>query len=162
MNDLVQDPVCGMQVDAGQYATEYLGGHYAFCSLQCQERFLANPHLYIGLPGQKALKQLGKEVLKKRRLRLTEALAANRADKVMESLHTMMGIKSVLIEGVNIEIVYDLLQVTVEQIESKLSEIGVQLGEGWAERLTRAFVRYEEELEVGSLEVRKEKNSHSH
>lgn len=50
-------------------------------------------------------------------------------------------------------IVYDLLQATAEQIEEKLAEIGIQLGEGLAERLRRAFVHYEEECEVGNLEV---------
>ena len=74
----------------------------------------------------------------------------------------MMGIKSVAVDSDKIEITYDLLQVTAEQIEAKTTEIGVQLGEGWTEQLYRAFLHYEEELDVGNLEVHKEKHFHQH
>lgn len=160
MSDLVKDPVCGMQVDPRQLVTEYRESSYAFCSSQCQERFLENPHLYIGLPGQKAAKQKGMEVLKQRRLQLAQVLNLSIAENLIEVLQKMMGIKSVVVEGSRIEITYDLLQVTAEQIEVVIVELGVQFGGEWAERLRRAFVHYEEELEIGSLEVRKEKHLH--
>ena len=73
-----------------------------------------------------------------------------------------MGIKSVQVNGDEIEITYDLLQATAEQIETKMAEIEVQLGEVWSQQLRRAFVHYEEELEVGSLEVHKEKYIHDY
>ena len=60
-----------------------------------------------------------------------------------------------MLKGDSVLITYDLLQATAEQIEEKLGEIGVQLGEGFAERLRRAFVHYEEECEIGNLEVHK-------
>lgn len=66
-----------------------------------------------------------------------------------------MGIKSVEVDGDMIDIIYDLLQITAEQIEKKMDEIGVQLGEGWAEKLHRAFMHNVEELEVDNLEVHK-------
>ena len=150
-----KDPVCGMQVNSGQFVTAYLDSSYAFCSIQCRERFLANPHVYIGLPGQKAPKQDGLEVLKKRRLRLIQILSPSQAENLNEALRAMMGIKSVQVNGDEIEIIYDLLQATTEQIEMKLEEIGLQLGEGWSQKLRLAFVHYGEELEVGSLEVHK-------
>ena len=56
-----------MQVKPGDNAIDYQDMPFAFCSLQCKERFLANPHLYIGYPGQKAPKQEGHTVLKHRR-----------------------------------------------------------------------------------------------
>ena len=59
-------------------------------------------------------------------------------------------------------IVYDLLQATAEQLEVKLTEIGVQLGEGLADRLLRAFVHYEEECEIGNLEVKSHSDIHKH
>jgi copper chaperone CopZ len=89
-------------------------------------------------------------------------LSPSQADSLIGALQAMMGIKSVAVDGDKIEITYDLLQVTAEQIEAKMTEIGVQLGEGWMEQLSRAFVHYEEELEVGSLEVHKEKHFHQH
>lgn len=162
MSNLVKDPVCGMQVESHQYAIEYLQMHFAFCSTQCRERFQANPHLYIGLPGQKAPKQEGLEVLKQRRLCVNQPLSTSQAESLIEALRAMMGIKSVVVDSNKIEITYDLLQATAEQIEIKIAEIGVQLGEGWTERLRCAFVHYEEELEAGSIEVHKQKHIHQH
>jgi hypothetical protein len=52
-----------------------------------------------------------------------------------------------------VTITYDLLQATADQLEAKMGEVGVKLGEGWAERLRRGFVHYMEECEVGNLEV---------
>lgn len=59
MGILIHDPVCGMQVESEQYTIEYLQMHYAFCSRRCQESFLENLHLYVGLPGQRAPRQEG-------------------------------------------------------------------------------------------------------
>ncbi len=152
---LTKDYVCGMQVNSGDNQLIYRGGSYSFCSKQCQERFLANPHLYVGIPGQKAPKQEGLSVIKQRRLRLAQPLSSSQAKTLIESLQAMMGIQSVSVEGDSVAITYDLLQVTAEQIEEKLDEIGIQLGEGLAERLRRAFVHYEEECEIGNMEVHK-------
>lgn len=159
---LTKDVVCGMQVDAGNNQLSYLGVAYSFCSKQCQERFLANPHLYVGIPGQKAPKQEGLSVIKQRRMRLAQPLSTSQAKMLSDALQTMMGIQSVSVEGDCVVIAYDLLQATAEQIEEKLAEIGVQLGEGLAERLRRAFVHYEEECEVGNLEVHENKHIHRH
>src|SRR3569832_1883039 len=60
MDDTIEDPVCGMQVSRDSFAIEHLGIHYAFCSQQCQDRFEANPHLYIGVPGEQAPKREGR------------------------------------------------------------------------------------------------------
>ena len=74
----------------------------------------------------------------------------------------MMGIQSVLVDGDCVVIGYDLLQATVEQIETRLEEIGVQLGEGLAERLRRAFMHYEEDCAISNLEVRPCHHNHGH
>lgn len=162
MNETVKDPVCHMEVPATSFATKYAGIHYAFCSAQCKERFLENPHLYVGMPGQKAPKQEGVSVIKQRRLRLAQPLSPSQVRTLSDALQAMMGIQTVSVEGDSIVIAYDLLQATVEQIEERLAEIGVQLGEGWTERLRRAFVHYEEECEVGNLEVHQDKHVHRH
>ena len=152
-NDSRLDPVCGMEVPAHQNETVYLGIHYAFCSQQCLDRFTAHPHLYVGMPGRKAPKQEGMEVLKRRRLRLASPLSSEQVLHLGSVLEAMMGMKDVLVEGEQVEIIYDLLQVTAEQIEAKVAETGIHLGEGWSERLRLAFVHYQEECEVGNLEV---------
>lgn len=150
----VKDPVCLMQVDPEQFAVEYQGMHFAFCSQQCQERFLANPHAYIGTPVEKAPKQEGRRVIKRRRMRLAEPLSDAAARQVTEDLAGMMGVHSVEAQGRELHITYDLLQATAAQLEAALVQAGVHLGEGWGDRLRRAFVHYLEETEVQNLEVR--------
>jgi len=45
----LQDPVCGMKLDArtAEFAEPYRGGLYYFCSAQCQEKFKKDPKSYI-------------------------------------------------------------------------------------------------------------------
>lgn len=134
MRATVKDPVCGMAVAPAQFETIYEGVHYAFCSEQCRQRFAANPHLYIGVPGEKAARQKGVELFKRRRFR--------------------MGVKDIEIQdGNTVTLTYDLVQATADQLEAKMEEVGAKLGEGWAEGLRRGFVHYMEECEVGNLEV---------
>lgn len=156
----VKDPVCLMLVEPDQHAIEYLGMHFAFCSPQCQERFLANPHAYIGAPDAKAPKQEGREIIKRRRLRLAEPLSEAAAHQVTEQLLAMMGVYAVETHGQELRITYDLLQATAEQVEATLLQAGTTLGGGWGEKLRRAFVHYIEETEVQNLEVRPGRGGH--
>lgn len=157
MNKIVIDPVCHMAVSETSFATEYEGIRHAFCSAQCRDRFLENPRLYTGLPGRKAAAQQGKEVIKQRRMVLSAPLDSGQAEIVKRALLAMMGINEICIEGENIEIRYDLMQVTAEQIADKLASVGSELGGGWMERLKLAFINYHEECEIGSLEVKNTK-----
>ena len=157
MNEIIEDPVCHMQVSTTSFATEFVGSHYAFCSAQCKERFLANPRLYIGFPERKAPAQEGKQVIKCRRLLLSAPLDAIQVEQVKNALLEMMGIHDICIEGDKLEIQYDLIQVTAEQIADKLALIGANLGEGWIDRLKLAFINHLEEIEINSLEVEKKK-----
>lgn len=150
----IRDPVCGMEVEPHRNELEFEGIHYAFCSVQCRERFAANPHLYIGMPGQKAPKQEGKVVMKQRRFRTEIPLAADEAEILRRKLCAMMGVTDVTVSGREVSITYDLLQATAEQLEAKMAEIGIQIGGAWQERLRRAFVHYAEDCEVENLEVR--------
>jgi YHS domain-containing protein len=149
-----KDVVCGMNVNADAISLNYQGCHYVFCSDQCLERFLLNPHLYIGYPGNEAPKHAGVVVLKKRRLKLAEPFPQEVADQFIEYIEAMMGINTIEINGNCIEITYDLLQVTELQIEKKITEAGIVLGENLTEKIRRAFVHFAEETEVESLEAR--------
>lgn len=160
MNKLVKDPVCHMEVPETSFATKYAGIHFAFCSAQCKERFLLNPHLYVGFPGHKAPAKQGKVVSKSRRFALSSPLDTIQAEQVKHALHEMMGIHKVYIEGNRVEIQYDLIQVTAEQIADKLGVVGTGLGGGWKDRLKLAFINYLEETEIDSLEVGHEKGHH--
>ena len=150
---LVKDVVCDMMVAPDQNATDFQGRTFAFCSAQCRERFVANPHLYVGLPGQPAPKQQGMTVLKRRRFVLNTALDDTAAAILHAQISAMMGIEALSIEGANMEVTYDLLQATAAQIESALGEAGASLGEGWGDQLRRGFVYYTEECEIGQLQV---------
>ena len=160
MSEIVKDPVCHMEVAATSFATEYAGIAYAFCSAQCKERFLANPQLYIGFPGHKAPAQKGRKIIKQRRLLLSVPLDAMQVEQVKRALLEMMGIHKVCIEGDKLEVQYDLMQVTTEQIADKLALIGADLGGGWMDRLRLAFINYLEETEMSGLEVENKKGCH--
>lgn len=149
-----KDPVCGMIVEAHTIEIKYSDFHFAFCSNQCRERFLANPHLYIGYPGHKAPKQRGVQVVKRRHFRLEQPLTSLECDFLTNDLRNMVGIHEVHVDGTLIEIAmtYDLMVMSAEQIEARLAEIGLKLGEEWSERLRRGFVNFLEEFEVLGLE----------
>ncbi|MCG6936730.1 MAG: YHS domain-containing protein [Gammaproteobacteria bacterium] len=150
----LKDPVCGMEVKSDNFMIDYLGIRYVFCSAQCLERFQSNPHLYIGYPGSEAPKHTGNEILKNRTLRLSGSLLAEVKKIVIESIQSMMGVHYVAIEGNRIEITYDLLQATEEQIEKSITAAGAVPGNNLIDRIKRAFVQSMEETEVISLEAR--------
>ncbi len=160
--DTVRDPVCGMKVAQDQHVITYQQIVFAFCSIQCKERFVANPRLYIGHPGYRAPAQEGRTVLKHRRMKLDEALPDDLAKRVIAYISEMMGIGHTEIKGDTIDIQYDLVQVTEAQIESALAEVGATLGHSWSEQLRRGFVHYLEETEISSLEVPSETDGHHH
>lgn len=157
---LVRDPVCGMMVEPDSRRVMHLDIPYAFCSQQCVDRFLQRPQLYVGSPTRRAPKQVGLEVIKRRRLRLAEPLSSEQAAAMKAALDAMMGVKEVLAIGDRVEVAYDLLQATAEQVEATLTELGLRLGESWPERLRRAFVHYEEECEEGNLAAPGEAHCH--
>lgn len=149
----VKDVVCGMMVAPGNFSLEHQGDHFAFCSAQCRERFLAHPHLYVGLPGHPAPKQEGQTILKCRRFHLDRGLDRGQAETIRAQVGALMGIRRIDIAGVELSVTYDLLQATAEQIEAALEAAGGRLGSGWAERLKRGFTHYTEECEIGHLQV---------
>jgi len=152
MSLIGKDPVCGMFVDAHKIEVVYADVHYAFCSEQCHERFLANPHLYIGYPSHKAPKLRGIQALKWRRFKLEHPLTSLDSNQLIEGLRSMMGVRKVHLNNMIFEITYDLMDVTAEQIEKRLVEMGVSMGEEWPERLRRSFINFVEELEISGLD----------
>ena len=148
----VQDPVCKMDVDKGQLSYSYMGIEYSFCSQQCNDRFSANPHLYIGRPGKSSPKQNGESIIKRRTLKLDEVISEDDAKKINTELRDMMGIKLVTIDKNIIRITYDLLEATTEQIETTITATGKNLTTGLADKIKRAFVHYLEESELDLLE----------
>lgn len=147
-----KDPVCGMFVGEPAIETTYAGIRYRFCSDQCHERFVANPHLYIGFPGHKSPRQRDMQLMKRRRFRLEHPLSALEIKLLTNELRSMMGIREVHVDGLEIAVIYDLMLATAEQIETHLVGIGLKLGGEWSERLRRGFIHFLEESEVSGTE----------
>ncbi len=158
----VHDPVCKMEVEIGQLAFSYLGIEYSFCSQQCQDRFSANPHLYTGLPGKSSPKQSGNSIIRCRVLKLDASIPDDVATKIHAVLKKMMGIKEVILDKNTIRITYDLLEATIEQIETTIENTGENLATGWGEKLKRAFIHYFEETELDTLEQQHKNNRSCH
>lgn len=53
MGESPKDPVCGATVVPGRITAVFLGAEHSFCSAACRDRFLAFPHQYAGLRGQR-------------------------------------------------------------------------------------------------------------
>jgi len=151
-----------MQITTGDLNISHQGKDFYFCSAQCSERFRANPHLYVGRAGHPSVKQQGDVVLKQRTLILDSALSGSQAEQLSSALLNMMGIKSVHIEGKRMQITYDLIQVTAQQIEIAIEQAGDALGHGLSSKLKRSFVHYLEETELNNLETQTDDSKHCH
>jgi len=46
---MAKDPVCGMEIDSSQAAaqSQYQGQTYYFCSVECKQKFDANPKAFL-------------------------------------------------------------------------------------------------------------------
>lgn len=126
---------------------------FAFCSEQCKTRFSEYPHLYIGFPGQKAPKQEGQVILKRRRLHLAQPLDVDEAGLVQKLLAGLMGVDQVTASGDTIDVTYDLLQVGLKELGDALHDVGEQLGGDWIERLQYALIYGSEECQLESREA---------
>jgi YHS domain-containing protein len=139
-------PVCGMQVDSVKYKTQYHKMVFHFCSEQCLETFEAKPQLYVSMAVEKRA-----PVLKRRKLRLARPCSPEAKKTVEARLLELMGVTDVHIQDDCIEVGYDLLQVTLVQIEQALSELNAQLDGGWWQRLRLGWLRNTEENELDNL-----------
>jgi len=177
MNDSperVKDPVCEMMVSPEQHEAIHAGLRYAFCSLQCRERFVARPGLYVGVRGRRAPKQRGMRLIRQRHLSLGNTLVRDEEAALIAALREMMGvvdaryveeppaftplsqprISEVLAAAAGIEVTYDLLQATAAQLEQRVAEVGGRLRDGPGEKVRREFVHYLEDCDLADLEVR--------
>lgn len=159
----VRDPVCGMLVELDQRVFEFQGLRFAFCSQQCRDRFESNPHIYIGQAGRSAAKQRGEVRIKTRTMKLHSPITDEFKLVLRDSLHEMMGVKHVRIEGNIVQITYDLLEATAEQIGQTIEESGNRLSQSLGTKLRHAFVHCLEEIELDALETQiSDRGCHHH
>jgi len=144
-------PVCIMSIKDFNKAYKYQEMVFFFCSEQCQDRFISNPHLYIGHWGRSAAKQRGECIIKRRIIKLEKSAPDYIVKLISRGLSEMMGVKKVSISGERISISYDLLEVTAKQIEIKIEIMGEHIKDNWVEDLKLAFIHYIEETEIDNL-----------
>jgi len=150
LNNMPKDkcPVCDMETGTGQYALEYRKMFFHFCTEQCRETFLAHPGLYSG----NRVREYG-EIIKNRTLYLAKSLDVDTQQAASEYLQGLMGIKDIQAVGRKFTLRYDLLQLTLAQVEKALSQVNVQLDNGWWQRLRRNWVRNIEANELENLAI---------
>lgn len=163
MNTITQkrrDPVCKMWVTNDLFQKDYSDMHFIFCSEQCLERFTANPHLYIGYPGEQAPVQQGEVSIKQRRMRLAEAPNAEISEHIVACLQAMMGVKEVTMRGAGLLIRYDLLQAAESQIENVIEGAGGKLSQSALARLRRGLTNMFERTELDARELPPQHRGH--
>jgi len=139
-------PVCGMASVTEVQTVVYHKMLFYFCTEQCRETFNAHPNLY----SVKGVKE-HREVIKQRTMNLGERIDSDAKDLLVSYLMEMMGMKEVDVDKDKVHLTYDLLQVTEDQIEQALIDIGVQLGDGWLERIRRGWVNEREFNELDTM-----------
>lgn len=141
-------PVCGMRTEdwTGNHSAEYHKMYFHFCSEQCRDTFQAHPALY----SSKRAKAAG-EIIKSRRLRLATSLDSQAAATVCAGLQQLMGLKDAQVDGRWLKLRYDLLQLTLLQIENALCRMDVSLDDGWWQRQRRSWAREAESNELDNL-----------
>lgn len=145
-------PVCNMTKINRSLLVNYQGVDHYFCSSQCLERFKAHPHLFVGDPKHGlSPKQKGQAALKKRRIGFVEPVDEELKDVLEQSLLSLMGVETVVFDEACLYVTYDLLQVSLEEIEAAIEQSAGKLKSGVADRIKRGFIHYSEECELDNL-----------
>ena len=140
------DPVCRMVVPNGSpHSKEFRGLTFYFCSQQCSENFSANPDLYVGLHHRDS----DKPILKTRKIRVKFSIRETGL-AICNDLALMMGVSEISLNENALEIVYDLRQLTWNQIEEQITSEGGCFKGFWS-ALRRAIWRFTEENELSNL-----------
>jgi len=166
-----KDPVCGMMVDDDRYQSIHENVRYVFCCLQCVERFVEHPRLYVTVDGRPPVGRTSRT--RRRRWTFSRPLAAAEAHEMVVQLRSMMGVRGVrLLDGEDgrdaiarkrlageavrvqtdtVEVTYDLFEATAGQVERRIVEVGLSFSDGTGEKLKRDFIRYVESCELTDL-----------
>lgn len=145
-------PVCNM-VDVDKALTYCFQGveHY-FCSRQCQDRFKEHPHLFVGDPQHGlSAKQKGEVFIKTRKLRLSIDISDELKSQLVNDISTLMGVEHLSFNEENILVTYDLLQVSLEDIENAIVTSAGNLDGAITEKIKRGFIHYSEDCELDNI-----------
>ncbi|BCE00790.1 hypothetical protein [Marinicellulosiphila megalodicopiae] len=144
-------PVCAMSVDKESVLHTYLVVDYYFCSRQCLLRFKSHPGLYCGNPKSgKSVKQRGVEEIKKRKITLSISMLDDQIQTLNDSIKKLMGIKEVTIYDKEILVTYDLIVISLEEIEHAI-EANLSINTSTTNTLKRKWIHYTESCELDNL-----------
>jgi len=142
-------PVCEMLVKEADLWRCYRGIKYHFCSQQCVDRFIALPGLYCGDPKHgKSDKQRGQKEIKSRRIVLSSPISDEDLSIISKKLKDMMGIDALEVTPNEIRVRYDLLVVSLKEIESLINNYLVDFKSPLTDKIRRVWIRYTEECEL--------------
>jgi len=141
-----------MAVATPEFETEFLAITYRFCSRQCQERFLQHPKLYRGDPRHgKSAKQKGHAVLKRHQIVLAEPLSPELNSRLERAITDLMGIRELSFSDNAVWVTYDLLEVSLADIEAAILSVVGDIDHSLVGDLKRKFIHYSQECELENL-----------
>lgn len=145
-------PVCEMSVADNKLSVNFRGIDLWFCSQQCQDRFNQRPSLYIGDPKHgKSVKQHGVRVNKQRLIKLELPDNEGFKIKLINGLNSLMGVTQAKINQKVLEIEYDLVQISLDEIEHYILASGVDMEQSWLDKVHDTLLHLSEEGELGNL-----------
>ena len=154
-------PVCHMDTPSDQPNLVYRNKRFAFCSEACRESFGVNPHLYTKVDGRDSCNQHSVRALNFHCVLLESPISTEQAQILSEAIGIIVGVKLVVFEGREVQILFDQLEVMEEQMEQAVVETGIRLDENW-KAVQRALRHYTKECEEANIEIFDNVYTHYH
>lgn len=145
-------PVCGsVQVEEG-CGYRFRGVPHHFCSEHCRRRFARRPHLYVGTPGiSRSVKQQGRVVPKSHVIAAPARLDGNTSRRLLNSVCSLPGVSQCRIAGDHITVGYDLLVISLKDIEHVVEQEVGSLKGSVTEKAKRKALHFAEACELDNL-----------
>lgn len=145
-------PVCGMDATQIDLWRSYRGVRHFFCSQQCVDRFIAHPSLYCGDPKHgMSEKQKGRIEIRRHKIVFSDPLSSDHMANVAEAVRSMMGIKNMNVSRDAFFVTYDLLEVSLEEIEKTIERVLGKIDSPMIDHVKRGWIHYTEECELENL-----------
>lgn len=145
-------PVCDATEINAKLEYIFQGVPHHFCSERCQRRFQAYPHLYVGSPQYKlSIKQQGKTVIKRHKIALDFRLNSALQQQVHKRIANLQGVVDCCIIGRDITVSYDLVRISLKDIEQEAETAGASLRDSLTAKAKRHAIHFGEECELDNL-----------
>lgn len=144
--------VCDAIEISANFEYIFQGVPHHFCSERCQRRFKEYPHLYVGCPQYGlSIKQQGKTVVKRRVISLESCLSHTGQEQLSKHLDELRGVNEYCCNGRKIEVVYDLICISLKDIELVVESVAGALKESVVATSKRHAIHFGEKCELDNL-----------